>query len=66
MTLKLLSAREVALRTSVSTAQIYRMVKGGRFPEPIRITDARRGWIEEEVENWISECVRKNREGGQV
>ena len=66
MTLKLLSAKEVAQRTSVSTAQIYRMVKEGRFPQPVRITDVRRGWIEEEVENWISECVRKNREGDQL
>lgn len=66
MTQRFLKAKEVAERTSVSTAQIYRMVKEGRFPEPVRITDVRRGWIEEEVENWISECVRKNREGGQV
>lgn len=61
MTVRILKAKEVAERTSVSTAQIHRMVKAGRFPSPIKITDHRTGWVEEEVNQWISDCVSRNR-----
>ena len=61
MTVKFLKAKDVAERTSVSTAQIHRMVKAGRFPSPIKITDHRTGWVEEEVDQWISDCVSRNR-----
>lgn len=62
MTQRLLKAKDVAERTSVSTAQIYRLVKDGRFPAPIKISDCRRGWLESEVDQWISDCISRNRE----
>jgi len=61
MTQRLLKAKEVAERTSVSTAQIYRLAKAGQFPLPIKITDHRSGWLEREVDQWISDCISRNR-----
>lgn len=60
--MKLLRARDVAARVSVSQSQIYRMVKNGQFPPPIKVTDYRSGWVEQEVDQWISDCISRNRD----
>jgi prophage regulatory protein len=61
--MKLLKAKDVAVKTSFSIPHIRRMAKEGRFPMPIQISEARSGWLEEDVENWISECIRKHKQG---
>lgn len=59
--MKILKAKDVAARISISTAQIYRLVKDDRFPQPIKITEHRSGWLEPEVDQWISDCISRNR-----
>ena len=61
---RILKAREVAARTSISIPHIRRMASDGKFPKPMKISDCRSGWLEAEVEEWISECVRRHRSGG--
>jgi len=61
--MKVLSASDVAAKTSMSVSNIRRMVRYGKFPPPFALTENRHGWLEEDVNEWISECIRKHRGG---
>jgi prophage regulatory protein len=60
---RILKAREVAARTSISIPHIRRMARDGKFPKPMKISEVRSGWLEEEVDEWIAVCVRRHRKG---
>ena len=59
--MKVLSATEVAAKTSMSVSNIRRMVREGKFPPPFALTENRHGWLEQDVNEWISERVRSFR-----
>jgi prophage regulatory protein len=61
--MKVLSASEVAKKTSMSVSNLRRMAREGKFPKPFSLTEKRQGWLESEVNEWISECVRNYRQG---
>jgi prophage regulatory protein len=61
--MKILKAKDVAERTSISIPHIRRLSREGKFPKPMKISDCRTGWLETEVEEWISECVRRHKRG---
>ena len=61
--MKILNAKEVSKRTSFSVSHLRRLSKENKFPKPIQISEARSAWLEEDVENWISECIRKHKQG---
>lgn len=63
MSSRILKAKDVAERVSISTSQVYRLARDGRFPEPVKITENRSGWLETEVDQWIDECIRRSRLG---
>ena len=63
MSSRILKAKDVAERVSISTSQVYRLARDGRFPEPVKITEKRSGWLETEVDQWIDECIRRSRLG---
>ena len=59
--MRILKAKEVAERTSISIPHIRRLARDGKFPEPIPLTENRSGWLEVDVDEWISERVRSFR-----
>lgn len=61
--MKVLNASQVANKTSMSVSNIRRMVREGKFPPPFALTENRQGWLEADVDDWISECVRNHRQG---
>jgi len=63
--MRILKAKEVAERTSISIPHIRRLAREGKFPKPVSLTENRSGWLETEVEEWISNCVRKHHAGGK-
>jgi prophage regulatory protein len=63
--MKILNASEVAERTSISTSHLRRLARDGKFPKPMKITENRSGWLQSDVDEWISECVRKHHAGGK-
>ena len=63
--MRILKAQELAQKTSMSVSNIRRMAREGNFPEPITLTEKRCGWLETEVDEWISSCVRKHHAGGK-
>lgn len=63
--MRLLKAKQVADKTSISIPHIRRLAREGKFPKPMKISECRSGWLEEDVDFWISECVRKHHSGGE-
>jgi prophage regulatory protein len=52
---------EVKVRTGLSRSSIYKFVGLGRFPKPVRIGARASGWIEEEIDAWVSGRVAASR-----
>lgn len=63
--MNVLSASEVAKKTSMSVSNIRRLARNKQFPEPFALTDKRYGWLESDVDEWISECVRRHQGGNK-
>ena len=51
--MKLLTIKALIEKTSLSRAQIHRMVKDGTIPPPLKICPRRSGWIEQVIDDWI-------------
>ena len=60
---KLLKAKDVSELTSISRSHLHRLAREGKFPKPIKIGENRSAWLESEVQEWISECVRNHKQG---
>ena len=58
MTNKVLRRREVEALTGLSRATIYRHLRAGTFPRPIRLTDRLVGWLERDIEAWLTSRTR--------
>ena len=54
---RLLSPGSVAELTSLHRTSIYRKVRAGQFPKPVRISERRIGFRESEVRDWINRLV---------
>lgn len=59
--MRILKAKQVAEKTSISAPHIRRMAREGRFPQSVKISEHRSGWLEADIDEWIAECVRKHR-----
>ena len=46
---------ELTRAVGLSKATIYRLIKAGRFPKPVWITDDRVGWKVNDVKIWVAE-----------
>jgi prophage regulatory protein len=53
--------KAVEARTGLSRSTIYQRVKDGTFPAPISLGAKAVGWLLYEIEDWISERVRRSR-----
>lgn len=54
-------------RTGLARSTIYLRVAQGAFPKPISLGGRAVGWIEAEIENWLSNQIeqsRRTRDGG--
>jgi len=61
--MRILKAQQVSDLTSISRSHLHRLAREGKFPKSMKISQCRSGWLEEDVNAWISECVRKHRSG---
>jgi prophage regulatory protein len=50
--------KQVALRTGLSTVQLWRLEKAGTFPGRVRLGPRAVGWHEAEVDEWIKTRIR--------
>ena len=42
-------------RSGLSRVQRWRLAKEGLFPKPIRLGKRSSGWLDDELQNWITE-----------
>ncbi|GEM_PF-652971 len=53
-----LSVDDVLKIVPVSKCTLYREIKAGRFPAPSRLSAGRVCWIESEVQEWLTSCIK--------
>ena len=58
MTEVLLDRRQVEARTSLSRSSIYRLMRQGSFPEPLRVGERAVRWREEEISEYLDSRPR--------
>ncbi len=57
--LSLISMAETARRLMFSRVHIYRLIKAGKFPRPVKLGEARIGFVEEEIADFIRARIAK-------
>lgn len=60
-TQRLIRLNEVRHLTGLGRSQLYALVKAGKFPAPIRLSERCSAWIEREVCQYISERIAASR-----
>ena len=59
---KIIKLPEVVTNTKLSRPTIYRLIKEGKFPKQIKLSERSSGWIEQEVTDYINNCIQKRGE----
>lgn len=59
---RLLQNADVCRKVKLSRASIYRAVKRGDFPAPVKIGEHSPRWIESEVDAWINAKIQEARQ----
>ena len=62
MTTAILRLPAVKARTGLSRSTIYLRVSEGRFPKPISLGGRAVGWVESEVDDWLTRQIESSRE----
>ena len=57
----ILRRKQVQVRTGLSRSTIYERMKTGAFPKPVLLGPRAVGWIEAEVDQWLSERIEASR-----
>ncbi len=57
---RLLRRQEVEARCGLSRTSIYRLMREGRFPAPLRVGPRAVRWLETEIEAWLSARPRSH------
>ena len=58
----ILRRKQVEQKTGLARSTIYDRMKAGVFPKPIQLGNSRVvGWIESEVDEWLSSCAQQSR-----
>lgn len=55
---RLLTRPEVESRCGIARSTIYRLMRAGEFPEPLRVGPRAVRWPASEVEDWLAERPR--------
>lgn len=51
----------VKARTGLSRSTIYLRVSGGRFPKPVSLGGRAVGWVEAEIDDWLTQQISNTR-----
>ena len=61
MAITILRLPEVRSRTGLSRSTIYLRVSHGTFPKPISLGGRAVGWVESEIETWVTHQIELSR-----
>lgn len=54
---RLMRFEELTRRTGHSRSRLYREIKEGKFPKPVKVGPHAVAWLESEVDDWIAARV---------
>ncbi|MDZ7895358.1 MAG: AlpA family phage regulatory protein [Sphingobium sp.] len=54
---RLLRLRDVLDRVGLSTTTLYRRIRAGEFPKPMKLSAGVSRWRESQVDGWIAEKI---------
>ena len=60
---RLLRREEVEARCGIARTTIYRLMRAGQFPEPLRVGPRAVRWRASEIEAWLASRPRARGEG---
>lgn len=63
MATRILRVRDACARTGLSKSTLYELISAGHFPRPIKLSTRSVGFIEEDVECWLQDRIRRSRGG---
>ena len=52
---------EVQARVPISRSHAHSLAAQGKFPKPIKLGPRASGWIESEIDNYITACIARSR-----
>ena len=52
---RLLRIRGIERYTGLSRSTLYRLIRAGDFPRPVRLTRATSAWVVAEVDRWLDQ-----------
>ncbi len=58
---RILKMPKVLVQTGLSKSAVYRGIKEGKFPQPIRLGKRSVGWLEDEVLAWLQSRIEASR-----
>jgi len=58
---KFLRIKQIIDRYSISASSVWAMVKSGKFPKPVKLSENCTGWIEGETEKWAQDRISDSR-----
>ena len=61
---QILRRKQVDARVGLSRSTIYQKIAGCTFPKPVSLGIRAVGWIEAEVDTWLSNQIEQSRRGG--
>ena len=56
--MRVLRQNQVIDRVGLSKSTMWRLIKVGQFPKPLSLGPRAVGWVEEEIDQWISSRPR--------
>ena len=59
---RFLKIDDVMVRLGVSRSTIWRLTQSGDFPRPVAISPGRKGWLKSQVDAWIANRLRAERQ----
>ena len=62
--ISILRRKQVEDRTGLSRSTIYLRIQEGTFPKPINLGARAVGWLENEIDGWLTACI-EDRDNGQ-
>lgn len=54
---RLIRRKEVQAKTGLAASSIYALMKAGKFPKCLKLSERRVAWIESDVDDWISSRI---------
>lgn len=59
----ILRRKQVEARTGLSRSTLYARIKAGTFPAPVSLGPRAVGWIDSDVQLWVSDRIDAGRRG---